>query len=78
MGGGGIYFLFGIFVSCFIILRSIFYGEYKLILILGLIIALLVSSLFFYIIGAYGKGLKLFIINIFLIALLLSSVFFYI
>ena len=75
----GIYFLFGIFVSCFIILGfKSFYGKEKLILIFGWIIALLVSSLFFYIIGAYNRGLQQFIINKFLIALLLSSLFFYI
>ena len=60
----GIYFLFGIFVSCFIILGSkSFYGKEKLILIFGWIVAGLWSSLFFYIIGASDIGIKLFIIK---------------
>ena len=65
-----IYFLFGIFVSCFIILGFMsFYGKEKLILIFGWIVAVLWSSLFFYIIGASDIGLKLFIIKRLLFAL---------
>ena len=59
-----IYFLFGIFVSCFIILGfKSFYGKEKLILIFGWIVAVLWSSLFFYIIGASDIGIKLLIIQ---------------
>ena len=71
-----IYFLFGIFVSCFILLvsgatcgvlnprgperepslGSSFYGEYKLILIFGLIIAFLLSSCFILLVSGATYG----------------------
>ena len=71
----GIYFLFGIFVSCFIILGSSFYGEYKLIIILGWIIAFLLSCCFI-ILGSslYGKDKLIWI----LVLIIVCTLFFYI